>query len=66
MSSRTEGHLLIPDCSDHLDPRQELEEENVEAKIINEEYKIWKKNSVFLYDLLYGYVCCDDHQGHLH
>jgi len=33
-----------------------LEEEHVEMKIVNEEYKIWKKNSVFLYDLLYGYT----------
>lgn len=23
-------------------------------KVINEEYKIWKKNSMFLYDLMYG------------
>ncbi|KAF2801588.1 WD40 repeat-like protein [Mytilinidion resinicola] len=36
------------------DPRQMEEEEQIEGKIINEEYKIWKKNSVFLYDLLYG------------
>jgi histone-binding protein RBBP4 len=32
------------------------DEEQIEGKIINEEYKIWKKNSVFLYDLLYGYA----------
>jgi histone-binding protein RBBP4 len=30
------------------------DQEQVENKIINEEYKIWKKNSVFLYDMLYG------------
>jgi histone-binding protein RBBP4 len=30
------------------------DQEQVEHKIINEEYKIWKKNSVFLYDMLYG------------
>lgn len=30
------------------------DQEQVERKIINEEYKIWKKNSVFLYDMLYG------------
>ncbi|KAF2260611.1 WD40 repeat-like protein [Lojkania enalia] len=40
--------------SDALDPREEQEQEAVEAKLINEEYKIWKKNSVFLYDIMYG------------
>ncbi|KAF2646581.1 WD40 repeat-like protein [Massarina eburnea CBS 473.64] len=30
------------------------DQEMVENKLINEEYKIWKKNSVFLYDMLYG------------
>lgn len=30
------------------------EEELVEHKLINEEYKIWKKNAVFLYDMIYG------------
>lgn len=29
------------------------EQEIIQNKIINEEYKIWKKNSVFLYDILY-------------
>ncbi|KAF2734620.1 WD40 repeat-like protein [Polyplosphaeria fusca] len=38
---------------DALD-REEQDQEAVENKIINEEYKIWKKNSVFLYDLMYG------------
>lgn len=28
-------------------------EEVVQQKLINEEYKIWKKNSVFLYDIIY-------------
>jgi histone-binding protein RBBP4 len=32
------------------------EEAIKQQKIINEEYKIWKKNSPFLYDLLYAYV----------
>ena len=27
-------------------------EENAEERIINEEYKIWKKNTPFLYDLV--------------
>jgi histone-binding protein RBBP4 len=29
------------------------EEEQLQNKMINEEYKIWKKNSVFLYDIMY-------------
>ena len=28
----------------------------MQEKLINEEYKIWKKNSVFLYDIFYGYA----------
>ncbi|KAF2455652.1 WD40-repeat-containing domain protein [Lineolata rhizophorae] len=40
--------------SDHLDTAQDAEDEHMEQKIVNEEYKIWKKNSVFLYDLLYS------------
>jgi histone-binding protein RBBP4 len=39
---------------DALDAREMEDQEQVEHKIINEEYKIWKKNSVFLYDMLYG------------
>lgn len=30
------------------------DEEIMNNKIINEEYKIWKKNSVFLYDIMYS------------
>ncbi|WPB06510.1 uncharacterized protein RHO25_011167 [Cercospora beticola] len=30
------------------------EQEAMQNKIINEEYKIWKKNSVFLYDIMYS------------
>jgi histone-binding protein RBBP4 len=36
-----------------IDPQQEWVDEHTEQKIINEEYKIWKKNSPFLYDVLY-------------
>ncbi|KAB2578153.1 hypothetical protein BFW01_g767 [Lasiodiplodia theobromae] len=36
------------------DVDQQREEEQLEAKIANEEYKIWKKNSVWLYDMLYA------------
>ena len=34
----------------------EIEEdrETIQNKMINEEYKIWKKNSVFLYDIMYS------------
>lgn len=32
--------------------RTEAEEEDTEQKIINEEYKTWKKNSPFLYDMI--------------
>lgn len=40
--------------SDALDTRDEQDQEALEQKNINEEYKIWKKNSVFLYDMIYG------------
>jgi len=33
----------------------EIQQENIEEQIINEEYKIWKKNSPFLYDTLYSH-----------
>ena len=32
----------------------EAQEAQVNNKIINEEYKIWKKNAVFLYDIMYS------------
>lgn len=34
----------------------EKEQEQLQNKMINEEYKIWKKNSVFLYDIMYRLV----------
>lgn len=37
-----------------MDYQQESDDEHMEQKIINEEYKIWKKNSVWLYDQLYA------------
>ena len=37
--------------SEHADAADEA----VEAKLINEEYKIWKKNAVFLYDMIFRY-----------
>jgi len=33
----------------------EILQENIEEQIINEEYKIWKKNSPFLYDMVYSH-----------
>ncbi|KAJ9639851.1 Histone acetyltransferase type B subunit 2 [Coniosporium tulheliwenetii] len=36
------------------DAQQEYQDEHMEQKIINEEYKIWKKNSVWLYDQLFA------------
>ena len=32
----------------------DADNEFIEQKIINEEYKIWKKNSVWLYDMMYA------------
>ena len=32
------------------------DQETLQNKLINEEYKIWKKNSVFLYDVMYRYA----------
>ena len=29
-----------------------MQEESYEDKIVNEEYKIWKKNTPFLYDMV--------------
>ncbi|TKX26828.1 histone acetyltransferase type B subunit 2 [Elsinoe australis] len=34
--------------------QQELTAGQIDNKIINEEYKIWKKNAVFLYDIMYS------------
>ena len=31
---------------------EEQEDERMEEKIVNEEYKTWKKNAPFLYDML--------------
>ena len=33
----------------------DLMQENIEEMMINEEYKIWKKNSPFLYDIVYSH-----------
>jgi histone-binding protein RBBP4 len=42
----------VPDHSPG-DPEEKERQENL---LINEEYKIWKKNSPMLYDLLYALV----------
>ena len=31
---------------------RERDEEETEQKLINEEYKLWKKNAPFLYDMI--------------
>ncbi|KAK5166510.1 Histone acetyltransferase type B subunit 2 [Saxophila tyrrhenica] len=36
------------------DLTRETDEEKIQNVTINEEYKIWKKNSVFLYDIMYS------------
>jgi len=42
-------------CSSDAPDAQEYEDQEMrEQKMVNEEYKMWKKNSVFLYDMLYG------------
>jgi histone-binding protein RBBP4 len=41
--------------NDAMEDQQETQE-IVEEKLINEEYKIWKKNSPFLYDMIYAYA----------
>jgi len=33
----------------------EIQQENIEEQMINEEYKIWKKNAPFLYDTVYSH-----------
>ncbi|KAF1813697.1 WD40 repeat-like protein [Eremomyces bilateralis CBS 781.70] len=39
---------------EEIDPNSIRDDPYREQKIINEEYKIWKKNSVLLYDLIYA------------
>ncbi|CRG87393.1 Histone acetyltransferase type B subunit 2 [Talaromyces islandicus] len=36
----------------YIEEQEEQEEERTEEKIINEEYKTWKKNAPFLYDMI--------------
>jgi len=46
-------NVLIFNFIIHFVPVEKQEDQDaVEEKIINEEYKIWKKNSPFLYDLV--------------
>lgn len=39
-------------CNNKATPSHPAYDEAVEERIINEEYKIWKKNTPFLYDLV--------------
>ncbi|ELK12915.1 Histone-binding protein RBBP7 [Pteropus alecto] len=58
---RVDGSLLHVDSSPRVGRRTSLHtgrhlrtvfEDTVEERVINEEYKIWKKNTPFLYDLV--------------
>ena len=41
--------LIMPSA---VTMEEEREDEQMEEKIINEEYKTWKKNAPFLYDMM--------------
>lgn len=42
----------MADDDDHMSDQFDVDEHAAEEKIINEEYKTWKKNAIYLYDLL--------------
>jgi len=44
------GADMLSDAMDDQEDTQEI----IEQKLINEEYKIWKKNTPFLYDMLWA------------
>ncbi|KAK9363136.1 WD40-repeat-containing domain protein [Lipomyces starkeyi] len=53
MAPAPTNQTQIDDGDIEMDDHERIVEENIVAeKIINEEYKIWKKNSPFLYDLV--------------
>ncbi|KAK9449836.1 WD40-repeat-containing domain protein [Limtongia smithiae] len=53
MAPAATNAIQIDDGDVEMDDNERIMEENiVSEKIINEEYKIWKKNSPFLYDLV--------------
>ena len=46
-------HLKVPFSLPQMTEKAEGDfDEAVEERVINEEYKIWKKNTPFLYDLV--------------
>jgi len=49
---------FVEDANIFLDVQDQQgdSEEIIEQKVINEEYKIWKKNSPLLYDMMFAYV----------
>ena len=53
-SAHTSAAMDETMSEEHSSRSNEDQQEEAEHKMINEEYKIWKKNSVFLYDMLYG------------
>lgn len=45
-------YVGIPGSRNADNLAEEQEDERMEEKIVNEEYKTWKKNAPFLYDLM--------------
>lgn len=50
MSDKIEENL-----NSESDSEEEIEEDSEERKLIDEEYRVWKKNSPFLYDFVMTY-----------
>ena len=44
--------MLTPSTSNAETLEEEQEDERMEEKLVNEEYKTWKKNAPFLYDMM--------------
>ena len=49
---RNSDGLLTPSTFITETLEEEQEDERMEEKIVNEEYKTWKKNAPFLYDMM--------------
>ena len=52
MKEHSESFLNPPILKAEILGLDELENEQMDEKLINEEYKIWKKNAPFLYDCI--------------
>lgn len=55
-AQREQGQMAELCAIEAPNPLNQWEDPNEEQKIINEEYKIWKKNSMSLYDSIYAFV----------